>query len=188
MGAMRPMARIDRSRQAIHDALDATTARLRSLAAQGRYVIGKYLYLRGRKDHARARDTFLALRKEFPDSEFAHAALYDLAAAWHGLKDETKTREALDAYLQGAKNPVSAASAYAWFCFKHGFQPARGIEVAREALQKAPDDDGLWDTLAELYAATGQPARAREAIARALALKPKDPYYQQQLKKFETGR
>ena len=164
----------------------AAFARLSSLAAQGRYVTGKYLYLRGKKDFARARDVFLALRRDFPKSEFAEAALYDLAWAYDGLKDEAKTRETLDAYLAGSKDGTGAANAYGWFSFKHRFQLDRGIEVTRAALAKDGKDDGLWDTLAELHGAKGEKAKAIEAEGKAISLKPKDAYYAEQKKKFEA--
>lgn len=163
-----------------------TASRLDALVAQGRYVTGKYLYLRGRKAYARAKEIFLALQRDFPQSEFAHASLYDLAAAYHGLNDEAKTRASLDAYLKGAKHPTSAAAAYAWFCFKQGFQLDRGVEVARKALSSSPKDAGLWDTLAELHAARGEKALALEAIGKALQIAPDDPYFLEQKQKFES--
>ncbi len=186
MTAMRPLAKVDPSNKELSAALSRTATRLNELTAQGRYVTGKYLYLRGKKDHAKAKELFISLQKDFPQSEFAHAANYDLAAAYHGLKDEAHTREALDRYLENSKNRASAASAYAWFCFKHGFQTERGIEVAKQALQTSPKDAGLWDTLAELYGARGEKARALEAIDKALAVQPRDPYFLEQRKKFEA--
>ncbi len=162
-----------------------TLARLDELAAHGRYVIAKYVLLRGKKQYSRARQSLLELRRRFPGSPYATSALYDLAQACQGLKDAAGTRKALDEFLAANGNSADAAGTYAWFSFKHGFDTARGIQIAVQALEKAPDDDGLWDTLSELYFARGEKQKALEANSKALALKPQDAYYREQQQKFE---
>ena len=51
-----------------------------------------------------------------------------------------------------------------------------------------PKSSGLWDTLAELYHVTGQRDLAVQAINKAVALEPEDPYYKGQLERFSKGK
>ncbi|MBV9657322.1 MAG: tetratricopeptide repeat protein, partial [Verrucomicrobia bacterium] len=44
----------------------------------------------------------------------------------------------------------------------------------REAAERAQRDLGAWQTLADFYAATGQPERERDALLRLIALAPRD--------------
>jgi thioredoxin-like negative regulator of GroEL len=168
----------------VNDLQQAALARTEELVAEGMYALAKYDYLRGANDYNKARIALQELRRQFPKSPVAKRALYDLALAFHGLKDDKQTRATLDQYLSENKGDPKAANAYAWFCFKQSFQLDRGIEVALAALEKDASDDGLWDTLAELYAAKGNKAKALEAAEKALSLKPDDDYYKLQKEKF----
>jgi tetratricopeptide (TPR) repeat protein len=164
----------------------ASLERLTKLTAQARYALGKYLYLRGQKDYGRARDMLLSLRRDFPKSELASAALFDLAWAYDGLGQRDKTRESLERFHAESGESASSASAWAWFSYRHRFQMDRGIAVARAALAEQPKNHELWDTLSELYAAQGDKAQALAANARALELMPADPYYAAQKKRFQA--
>jgi thioredoxin-like negative regulator of GroEL len=159
--------------------------RLDELVAHGRYAFAKYVLVRGTKQYAAARAALEELRRTFPASPWSKAALYELAQASLELGDVLATRRALDEYLATHGSDADAAAAYAWFCFKHGFQTARGVEVAAKALQKEPARDDVWDTLADLYFARGEKQKALEANAKAIALKPSEGYYQEQRRKYE---
>ena len=156
-------------------------------AAQALLTLGKYYYLRGQKDDAHALQTLRELEKRFPSSEQAGEAGYNEGLALHHLKQDAEARRVLDAWIAAAPKDVDRYNAYAWLCFKNDFDRARGIEVAKKGLQLDPKNDGLWDTLAELYAATGKRADARDAEAHALALKPGDTYYTAQQRKLGGG-
>jgi len=157
-------------------------------ASRALLTLGKYYYLRGAKDPARAAEPLRELEKRFPSSESASEVGYQLGLALHQLGKSAEARQVLDRWIGSApKDPAAAAArynAYAWLAVKHGFDRARGLEVARRGVELYPRDDGLWDTLAELYAASGRATDACDAEKKALALKPGDAYYGAQLRRF----
>ena len=155
-------------------------------APEALLVLGKYYWLRGRKDHAQAARTLERLAQLFPSSKAARdEAPYNLAIAYHGLGDDARALKTLDAWLDGGAERYNA---YAWCCFKNGFGRARAIAVAREGLAKHPDADALWDSLAELLAQDGHADEAVAAERKALAAKPNDRYYASQLARFGGRR
>jgi thioredoxin-like negative regulator of GroEL len=153
-------------------------------ASRALLALGKYYYLRGTKDYARAAETLRELQKRFPSSESAGETGFQLGLALHLQGKDDEARPVLDAWLDGASKDPSRYNAYAWLSVKYGFDRARGLEVARRGLEANPKDDALWDTLAELHAAAGHAADARDAEKKALALKPGDAYYGAQLRRF----
>jgi tetratricopeptide (TPR) repeat protein len=157
-------------------------------AAPALLTLGKYYYLRGKRDYPSALTALRELTRRFPSSEEAKEAPYDLGLALHSLGRDGEARAVLDRWIADAPKDGERYNAYAWLSFKNGFDRARGIAVANEGLKMHPKNDGLWDTLAELYAATGQPAKARDAESKALALKPGDHYYAAQLRRFGGAR
>lgn len=146
-------------------------------------VLGKYYYLRGRKDFAQAKRTLERLRDVYPTAKENDEVPYNLAVALHGLGDDARAVAALDGWL-AAKKDSERYNAYAWCCFKNGFGRARAVAVAREGLAAFPKADALWDTLAELLAQDGRAAEAAVAERRALEIKPGDSYYTKQMEKF----
>jgi tetratricopeptide (TPR) repeat protein len=153
-------------------------------AAAALLVLGKYYYLRGTKDYARAIERLSELERRFPHSDEATEVPYNLGIAYHALGRDAEARTTLERWIAAAPKDTSRYNAYAWLCFKHDFDRPRGIEIAKKGLEINPKEDGLWDTLGELYAATGRLADARDAEERAMRLKPKDTYYSTQLRKF----
>jgi thioredoxin-like negative regulator of GroEL len=157
-------------------------------AAPALLTLGKYYYLRGARDYANAEKTLRELERRFPSSDEAGQAPYNLAIALHATGREREARARLDQWIAAAPatggERASRVNAYAWLSYKNGFDRARGIEVAKQGLAADPKDHALWDTLAELYAMGGKLAEAREAEQRALAAKPKDSYYEAQLRRF----
>lgn len=170
----------------VNDLQTQSTRRAEELVAEGQYTLARYLFLRGRKDYHRAKIALTDLRRKSPKSKVSRRAVLDLAMAFHGLKDDKQTRASLDQYLAENGQSAQAVNAYAWFCYKQGFQLDRGIEVAAAALDKEPREAGLWDTLAELYAAKGDRTGAITAAEKALSLKPDDAYYQKQRERFAS--
>jgi tetratricopeptide (TPR) repeat protein len=156
-------------------------------AASALLTLGKYYYLRGAKDYANAIKTLTELDKRFPKSEEAEQVGYNLGVAYHATGRDAEARKVLDHWLEAKPRDVARYNAYAWLCFKNDFDRARGIEVAKKGLEIDPKEDGLWDTLAELYARAGLLPEARDAEARALKVKPKDVYYAAQLRRFSAG-
>ncbi|HZS39772.1 MAG TPA: thioredoxin family protein [Polyangia bacterium] len=153
-------------------------------AATALLTLGKYYWLRGRKDYARAESTLRDLERKFPASEEADSVPYNLAIALHATGRDAEARAVLDRWLAAAPRDGSRYNAYCWLAYKENFERAHAVEVAKQGLEVDPKNHGLWDTLAELYAALGQKVEARDAEQRALAIKPKDSYYEAQWRRF----
>jgi tetratricopeptide (TPR) repeat protein len=150
-------------------------------AANAMLVLGKYYYLRGSKDYAAAEKTLLELQRRFAGSDEAAQTPYHLALAQLRGGKTAEARATLDAWIAASPKDAERYASAAWFCFKESNDRARGIELAKKGLAIAPNEDGMWDTLGELYLATGDRAEARKAWTRAIELAPKKDYYKVQL-------
>jgi thioredoxin 1 len=155
-------------------------------ASDALYTLGRYYYLRGAKDYAKAEATLKSVLQKYPDSDEAKHVAYDLAVAYHGEKRDDVARHTLEDWLAAAPTDLSRYNAYAWFCYKNDFDKPRGIAVAKKGLEKDPKSDGLWDTLAELQFASGDAKAAVESEKHALVYKPDDVYYKSQVAKFRA--
>ena len=152
-------------------------------AASALLTLGKYFYLRGTKDYPHAESTLLELEKRFPTTDEASQATYARAVAIQHMGRSKDAQALLDDWMAKAPKDEERVAASAWFCFKEGGDKARGIEIAKRGLVEWPNEDGLWDTLGELYLLSGKPVLARQAFAKAAELVPKSDYYRAQLKK-----
>lgn len=147
------------------------------------FLLGKYAYLRGRKDPRKAVEHFQALLADHPDSPEAASAPYEMGRAFHQLGDPVKAMAAFEQWI--ALSPgAGRVNAVAWFCFQEKFEVERATAMARAALEKEPEAAFLWDTLAELLYAQGDAPGARQAIKKAIAADPDDDYYPKQLARF----
>jgi len=152
-------------------------------ASAALFSLGKFYYLRGVRDYAEAERTLTDLETRFPTSEEAAQAPYQRALARQQSGHTDDAHRVLDAWIAAAPSRADRLAAYAWFCFKESAAYSRGIEIARRGLALAPKDDGMWDTLGELYTVTHDRTEAKKAFARAIALSPKREYYRSQLRK-----
>lgn len=73
---------------------------------------------------------------------------------------------------------------YAWTLAERGLFPDKAIELAETALNLAPDDHNIMDTLAEAFYASGDPEKAVEWETKALELDPDNQFYLTQIEKF----
>ncbi len=149
------------------------------------YLLGKYAYLRGKKDYAKAVEQFQTLIDKYPDSPEADKAPYSLARAWFKAGNPDKARGTFEAWIAQNPDDVGRYNSAAWFCFKNNFDLDRAAKLARDGLKKDPKASFLWDTLAEIEYAQGNKKAARTAIKEAIKVAPGDPYYKKQLKKFK---
>lgn len=149
------------------------------------HLLGKYAYMRGKKDYKKAIEHLKAIVDGFPQSPEAASAPYDLAKAYHGLGDPDRTMATFDAWIEAdPKEGAGRHNAVAWFCFQKDFELDKAVAVARRGLARDPGAAFLWDTLAEIHFKRGDKKAAVEAIKKAIEVDPKDKYYQDQLKKF----
>ena len=162
-------------------------SRVDTLTANAYLALGKYLFLRGRKDYRTAIRILSELERRFPDSEAAREAPYQLAVAYRRLGQKKKALSLLRGFLEREGGSVSAVNTVAWFCFKEDLERPWAISLAEKTLAAHPEAAGLWDTLAELRAATGDNEGAIAASRRARAADPDEPYYARQLERFEAS-
>lgn len=90
--------------------------------------------------------------------------------------------------LRKAEPDPQVLNYYAWTLAERGLQPERAVELAQQALELAPDDHNIMDTLAEAFFRSGDPESAVEWEMKALSLDPENDFYQSQLSRFRGER
>ena len=79
---------------------------------------------------------------------------------------------------------AGSLNSLAWFCAINDIYLDEALEAARRAVDLAPDQAHIIDTLAEAYFRKGMVEEAVETIERAIELEPGDSYYREQLERF----
>jgi cytochrome c-type biogenesis protein CcmH/NrfG len=74
----------------------------------------------------------------------------------------------------------------AWLYAKKRMKLDRGIELIKVVTQVYPNSAKYIDTLSELLYAKGDAVAATESIREAIRLDPENPYYKQQIWKFQN--
>lgn len=154
------------------------------LAAPALLTLGKFLFLRGQNDPRAALAVLERLGRAYPGTPEARQVPFNVATAWARLGDVERAVRLLRGEIARAPREGSGYNALAWFHFKERKDLAAAVAAAREGVAAAPFDDGLWDTLAEMSFRAGRREEALEAARRALALKPADPFYRYQVRRF----
>lgn len=90
-------------------------------------------------------------------------------------------------YLESDDIDAQTLNGLAWELATRKLEPERAVEVARMALEMAPEDANIMDTLAESHYAAGDYEEAVEWENRALELDPENQFFQQQMEKFEAA-
>ncbi len=75
----------------------------------------------------------------------------------------------------------------AWFCATNDIYLDEALRAALRAVELAPDEAYIIDTLAEAYFRKGMVEEAVATIRRAVDLEPEDAYYRRQLARFEEA-
>jgi thioredoxin-related protein len=85
---------------------------------------------------------------------------------------------------------ASMMNAYAWdiFRMKASEYYARGIEVAKKALELEPDAAAIWDTLGQLEFEAGNVAEAIEAMQKAADLEPDTESFKDNLERYKKSQ
>jgi uncharacterized Ntn-hydrolase superfamily protein len=73
----------------------------------------------------------------------------------------------------------------AWFCAINDIYLEEALAAAKLAVELAPEEGYIIDTLAEAYFRNGMVEEAIETIKRAIEIDPEDTYYREQLERFE---
>jgi thioredoxin-like negative regulator of GroEL len=105
-------------------------------------------------------------------------------------KDEKKAIEYKRASMpEGWDRQPQMLNNFAWWCFENRINLTEAETLARKGVElcaAGPDRANILDTLAEICNATGDCGDAVELIRQAIAEAPENPYFKQQLDRFET--
>ncbi len=115
---------------------------------------------------------------------------YNVFPVYLDAGSELETQWALDIMersLLDAEPDPQVLNYYAWTLAERGLQPERAVTLAEQALDLAPQDHNIMDTLAEALFRSGDSESAVEWELRALELDPDNGFYQSQLSRFRDG-
>ncbi|MCA9565367.1 MAG: thioredoxin family protein, partial [Myxococcales bacterium] len=155
------------------------------LRVEAHHTLGKYMYLRGQRDYARALEQFAIIEADFPDTPEARDSAYQVAVALVRDGQSDRALQTLEGWLANAEG-ADEYNSVAWLCYQEEFAVDQAIAWARQGLEVDPGADSLWDTLAELLSLSGDHQAAVEATRTAIELAPSEEYYQQQLTRFQA--
>jgi tetratricopeptide (TPR) repeat protein len=95
----------------------------------------------------------------------------------HALAREQK-------FLDKLPNAVQHLNGYAWLCARTGRELAKGEEYIRRALERVPDRDAYWDTLAVLLYRQGDLDAAVAMARKCIEIDPNDMHHRFQLARW----
>lgn len=156
-------------------------------ASSALLVLGKYRHLRGASDPDTALQYFNRIITDYPESSEFESAIVQSGIAHARAGRDAESLQSFERYLSIDPADADRANAVAFSMVRESIELPRAREIAEDALESAPDNDSLWDTLAEIHLASGDPAAAIEAIDRAIVLAQEDTYYREQRARFEAA-
>lgn len=141
------------------------------------------LYYGGKK-YDRAAANFQTVIDNYPQSEQLDKAYQMLARVYEKTGDQDKCIATYKAFVKKKPNDPKALNAFAWFCASRKIAMDEAIPFAERAVDLSDGDPGYMDTLAELYFAKGDFAKALELEEAASAKDPEDVYLKDQIIKY----
>lgn len=123
------------------------------------------------------------------DSIWLKQAYLDITRYYRRQRQVDKVLATYEAALRHFNKDAQLMNSYAWYIFQNEVKSAyqRGIEVARRAVQLAPEEDGIWDTLGQLLFAAGRVEEAIEAMTQASLLNPDESSYKENLNRYKAA-
>jgi thioredoxin 1 len=141
------------------------------------------LYLSGKK-YELAVTNFQTLINKYPQSGQHDYAFQMLARTYEKMGNTEKCVETYKAFVEKNPNDPKTLNAFAWFCASRKVAMDEAIPYAERAVDLSDGDPGFMDTLAELYFAKGDFAKALEIEEEASAKDPEDGYLKDQIIKY----
>ena len=163
----------------------------KSLALAVKNDINNHKYLKslsdaqlGNKNYDAAIVTVLKAIKLIPSNAIYSFSLCNLYSKKRFYSSAIK-------YCQNALNldseDLEIMNRLAWLYAKKNIKLTPAIELINKAIQASPNRADFIDTLSELYYVKGDISMAVINIRKAISIEPKNLYYKQQLRRFETS-
>lgn len=138
----------------------------------------------GAKQYDRAAAEYETLIDKFPKSEQKNDAFQMLARTYEKTGDREKCIETYKTFIRANPDDPKALNAFAWFCASRKIAMDEAIPYAEKAIELSDGEAGYMDTLAELYYAKGDYAKALEIEEAASQKDPEDTYLKDQIIKY----
>jgi tetratricopeptide (TPR) repeat protein len=165
-------------------ALDPKDAKGRN--AEMLYALGMANY--NNDQFAAAKPYFEKLTNEHAASDWYEDGMHRLASIEFKLGNKDAAIATYWKVTEKKQDDVSALNAFAWFCAQRKIGLDKALPLAQKAADLSGRDPGILDTLAEVYFAKGDFDNAIKVGEEALAKKPDDVYYKDQVEKFKKAK
>lgn len=121
------------------------------------------------------------------DQEQFIRGYYTLFQYYQISKEQEKLFTTYEEAIGKLPDNSSLMNGYAWAVYelKEKDKYDRGIELAKKAVELAPEAAHIWDTLGWLYHETGDLDNAIEAMKKAISFDPDQKEYKEALENFE---
>ena len=149
---------------------------------QAYFNLGNLYY--GTGQYAKSVTQFEMLIDRFPKSGQKNDAFQMLARVYEKMGDRDKCIQTYKTFIRNNPDEPSALNAFAWFCASRQIAMDDAIPYAEKAVELSDGEPGYMDTLAELYYAKGDYAKALEVEEVASAKDPEDVYLKDQIIKY----
>jgi tetratricopeptide (TPR) repeat protein len=149
---------------------------------QAYFNLGSLYY--GTGQYAKSVTQFETLIDTFPKSGQKNDAFQMLARVYEKMGDRDKCIQTYKTFIRNNPDDPSALNAFAWFCASRQIAMDDAIPYAEKAVELSDGEPGYMDTLAELYYAKGDYAKALEVEEAASAKDPEDVYLKDQIIKY----
>lgn len=136
------------------------------------------------KKYDQAAVNFQTVIDKYPHSEQHDYAYQMLARVYEKMGDTDKCVATYKAFIGKNPDDPKTLNAFAWFCASRKIAMDEAIPYAEKAVDLSDGEPGYMDTLAELYFAKGDYAKALEIEEAASAKDPEDVYLKDQIIKY----
>ncbi len=156
-------------------------------ASSALLILGKYRHLRGAQDPDTALTYFDRIIEDYPESSEVESAIVQSGIAHARAGREAESLQSFERFLSIEPNDADRANAVAFSMARESVALDRAQAIAEHALESSPENDSLWDTLAEVHYANGEIDAAIVAIDQAIANSADPAYYREQRTRFESA-
>lgn len=150
------------------------------------YSLGEVSYTA--ESYGDAVTAFEKLLAEFGTDDWKDACTQLLARSYHKIGKSDDAVAVYQGHVARHPDDPKALNGLAWFCATRKVGLDAALPVALKAVELTGRDPGYLDTLAELHYARGEFDKAIEVGREAEKKQPDDPYFKEQVEKFEKAK